>query len=140
VHALVQDSELRGMYEVMRAQERPRGCTDSARLRGSLDSAHTRGSTDSSRPASDDNADAGAGTWLASWQALIDVTPTTPTSLHGPVRRGAQKEELAAGEAVLDVEICGLTGKRWPEMKATEGLRGRFEKVIVEMCMRGGEE
>jgi hypothetical protein len=56
------------------------------------------------------------------------------------VRRGAQKEELAGGEAVSDVEICGLTGKRWPEMKPTEGLRGRFEEVTVEMCMRDGEE
>jgi hypothetical protein len=118
---------------------RPRGSTDSARPRGSLDSARPRGSADSSRPASDD-ADAGAGTWLASWQALIDATPTTPASLHGPVRRGAQKkEELAGGEAVPDVEVRGLAGKKWPEMKATEGVLGRFENLIMGVCMRGGE-
>jgi hypothetical protein len=85
------------------------------------------------------------GTWLTCWQALIDSTPVTPATLHGPVRHGAEKAVRAAAaegvvggeETVGVVDVQGLAGKRWPEMKVTKDvLSERWERVLIEKYMK----
>lgn len=86
----------------------------------------------------------GPGLWLAHWQHLIDATPVSPATLHGPVRYGAEESvrsstaaDVAAGE---DVQAggagAGLGGTGWPSMKVTAQLgRVWLEGWAVENWM-----
>jgi hypothetical protein len=105
-----------------------------------------------------DNAASGAsagpagpapGLWLAHWQHLVDYTPVTPATLHGPVRYGGDRAvrergavvgvdsvDVGAGAGMGVEDKAKAVGEEWPQMTATEGLlRERFERVLIERWM-----
>ncbi len=53
----------------------------------------------------------GPGAYLARWQNLLDSTPITPATAHGPVRKGASKSVKEEGRKDMEGNDAGVVSQ-----------------------------